>query len=48
MLRFVEIKMDLLCISPKSVIPYPREQNVGVRYMQHIGIYAWKQAIGFL
>jgi 3-deoxy-manno-octulosonate cytidylyltransferase (CMP-KDO synthetase) len=24
----------------RSVIPYPREQNVGVRYMQHIGIYA--------
>jgi 3-deoxy-manno-octulosonate cytidylyltransferase (CMP-KDO synthetase) len=29
----------------RSVIPYPREQNVGVRYMQHIGIYAWKQAL---
>jgi 3-deoxy-manno-octulosonate cytidylyltransferase (CMP-KDO synthetase) len=28
------------------VIPYPREQNVGVRYMQHIGIYAFrKQAL---
>lgn len=30
----------------RSVIPYPREQNVGVRYMQHIGIYAFrKQAL---
>jgi 3-deoxy-manno-octulosonate cytidylyltransferase (CMP-KDO synthetase) len=30
----------------RSVIPYPREQSVGVRYMQHIGIYAFrKQAL---
>lgn len=30
----------------RSVIPYPREKNVGVRYFQHIGIYAFrKQAI---
>ena len=30
----------------RSVIPYPREQNVGVRHMQHIGIYAFrKQAL---
>jgi 3-deoxy-manno-octulosonate cytidylyltransferase (CMP-KDO synthetase) len=30
----------------RSVIPYPREQNIGVRYMQHIGIYAFrKQAL---
>ena len=30
----------------RSVIPYPREQNVGVRYMKHIGIYAFrKQAL---
>lgn len=30
----------------RSVIPFPREQNVGVRYMQHIGIYAFrKQAL---
>ena len=27
----------------RSVIPYPREKNVGVRYMQHIGIYAFKK-----
>ena len=26
----------------RSVIPYPREVNVGVRYMQHIGIYAFR------
>ena len=30
----------------RSVIPYPREVNVGVRYLQHIGIYAFrKQAL---
>ncbi|WP_300977632.1 3-deoxy-manno-octulosonate cytidylyltransferase [Flavobacterium sp.] len=30
----------------RSVIPYPREINLGVRYMQHIGIYAFrKQAL---
>jgi 3-deoxy-manno-octulosonate cytidylyltransferase (CMP-KDO synthetase) len=30
----------------RSVIPHPRAQNVGVRYMQHVGIYAFrKQAL---
>jgi 3-deoxy-manno-octulosonate cytidylyltransferase (CMP-KDO synthetase) len=30
----------------RSVIPFPREANVGVRYMKHIGIYAFrKQAL---
>ncbi|AOW10218.1 3-deoxy-manno-octulosonate cytidylyltransferase [Flavobacterium gilvum] len=30
----------------RSVIPYPREMNVGVCYMKHIGIYAFrKQAL---
>lgn len=30
----------------RSVIPYPREQNAGVRYFRHIGIYAFrKQAL---
>ena len=30
----------------RSVIPYPREKNVGVRYLQHNGIYAFrKQAL---
>ena len=30
----------------RSVIPYPREKSVGVRYMKHIGIYAFrKQAL---
>jgi 3-deoxy-manno-octulosonate cytidylyltransferase (CMP-KDO synthetase) len=30
----------------RSVIPYPREENAGVRYFQHIGIYAFrKQAL---
>ena len=27
----------------RSVIPYPRERNVGVRYFQHIGIYGFKK-----
>jgi 3-deoxy-manno-octulosonate cytidylyltransferase (CMP-KDO synthetase) len=30
----------------RSVIPFPREENVGVSYMKHIGIYAFrKQAL---
>ena len=30
----------------RSVIPFPRETSVGVRYMQHVGIYAFrKQAL---
>ena len=30
----------------RSVIPFPREKEVGVRYFQHIGIYAFrKQAL---
>ena len=29
----------------RSVIPYPREENVGVRYMQHIGIYAFRKQV---
>lgn len=30
----------------RAVIPYPREKNAGVRYFQHIGIYAFrKQAL---
>lgn len=27
----------------RSVIPYQREENVGVRYMKHIGIYAFRK-----
>jgi 3-deoxy-manno-octulosonate cytidylyltransferase (CMP-KDO synthetase) len=27
----------------RSVIPFPRELNVGVRYMQHIGIYSFRK-----
>lgn len=27
----------------RSVIPYPREKNVGVRYFQHVGIYAYRK-----
>src|SRR5690606_6900542 len=30
----------------RSVIPYPRDKNAGVRYFQHIGVYAFrKQAL---
>jgi 3-deoxy-manno-octulosonate cytidylyltransferase (CMP-KDO synthetase) len=30
----------------RSVIPFPRDENAGVRYFQHIGIYAFrKQAL---
>jgi 3-deoxy-manno-octulosonate cytidylyltransferase (CMP-KDO synthetase) len=37
---------DFALYFSRSVIPYPREGNVGVRYMQHIGIYAFrKQAL---
>jgi len=28
----------------RSPIPYPREVNVGVRYFQHIGIYAFRKS----
>ncbi len=28
----------------RSVIPYPRDKNVGVRYFQHVGIYAFRKA----
>lgn len=28
----------------RSVIPFPREENVGVRYMKHIGIYAFRKS----
>lgn len=27
----------------RSVIPYPREKNAGVRYFQHIGVYAFRK-----
>jgi 3-deoxy-manno-octulosonate cytidylyltransferase (CMP-KDO synthetase) len=37
---------DFALYFSRSLIPYPREKNVGVRYMQHIGIYAFrKQAL---
>ena len=29
----------------RSVIPYPRDINAGVRYMKHIGIYAYKKDV---
>jgi 3-deoxy-manno-octulosonate cytidylyltransferase (CMP-KDO synthetase) len=27
----------------RSVIPYPRAENVGVKYMKHIGVYAFRK-----
>lgn len=27
----------------RSVIPFPRDENAGVRYMKHIGIYAFRK-----
>ena len=37
---------DFALYFSRSVIPYPMEKNVGVRYFQHIGIYAFrKQAL---
>lgn len=37
---------DFALYFSRSVVPYPREKNVGVRYFQHIGIYAFrKQAL---
>ena len=37
---------DFALYFSRSVIPYAREINVGVRYMKHIGIYAFrKQAL---
>lgn len=27
----------------RSVIPYPRDENAGVRFMKHIGIYAFRK-----
>ena len=37
---------DFALYFSRSVIPFPREKNAGVRYKQHIGIYAFrKQAL---
>lgn len=37
---------DFALYFSRSVIPYAREKNIGVRYFQHIGIYAFrKQAL---
>ncbi|MGL2993706.1 3-deoxy-manno-octulosonate cytidylyltransferase [Flavobacterium sp. TSSA_36] len=44
--KVVTDQNDFALYFSRSVIPYPRERNVGVRYMQHIGIYAFrKQAL---
>jgi 3-deoxy-manno-octulosonate cytidylyltransferase (CMP-KDO synthetase) len=44
--KVVTDQNDFALYFSRSVIPYPRDANVGVRYMQHIGIYAFrKQAL---
>jgi 3-deoxy-manno-octulosonate cytidylyltransferase (CMP-KDO synthetase) len=44
--KVVEDQNGFALYFSRSVIPYPREKNVGVRYFQHIGIYAFrKQAL---
>ena len=44
--KVVTDQNDFALYFSRSAIPYPREKNVGVRYMQHIGIYAFrKQAL---
>ncbi|MCL9804260.1 3-deoxy-manno-octulosonate cytidylyltransferase [Flavobacterium amniphilum] len=36
-------QQDFALYFSRSVIPYPREENAGVRYMKHIGIYAFRK-----
>ena len=44
--KVVTDQNDFALYFSRSVIPFAREKNVGVRYMQHIGIYAFrKQAL---
>ena len=44
--KVVTDQNDFALYFSRSVIPFARERNVGVRYMQHIGIYAFrKQAL---
>ena len=44
--KVVVDQTDFALYFSRSVIPYAREINVGVRYMKHIGIYAFrKQAL---
>jgi 3-deoxy-manno-octulosonate cytidylyltransferase (CMP-KDO synthetase) len=44
--KVVVDQSDFALYFSRSVIPYPRADNVGVRYMQHVGIYAFrKQAL---
>ncbi|MGV1011867.1 MAG: 3-deoxy-manno-octulosonate cytidylyltransferase [Flavobacterium sp.] len=44
--KVVVDQYDFALYFSRSVIPYAREKNVGVRYFQHIGIYAFrKQAL---
>jgi 3-deoxy-manno-octulosonate cytidylyltransferase (CMP-KDO synthetase) len=37
-------QQDFALYFSRSVIPYPRAENVGVRYKQHIGIYAFRKS----
>lgn len=38
----VDLRMNALFFS-RSVIPYPREQNLPITYYEHIGVYAFKK-----
>jgi 3-deoxy-manno-octulosonate cytidylyltransferase (CMP-KDO synthetase) len=46
--KVVTDQNDFALYFSRSVIPYPREQNVGVRYMQHIGICLQETSPDFL
>jgi 3-deoxy-manno-octulosonate cytidylyltransferase (CMP-KDO synthetase) len=46
--KVVTDQNDFALYFSRSVIPYPREQNVGVRYMQHIGILQETSLVRFL
>lgn len=41
--KVVVDQSDFALYFSRSVIPYPREINVGVRYFQHVGIYAFRK-----
>lgn len=44
--KVVVDKNDFALYFSRGVIPFPRDTNVGVKYLQHIGIYAFrKQAL---
>jgi 3-deoxy-manno-octulosonate cytidylyltransferase (CMP-KDO synthetase) len=46
--KVVTDQNDFALYFSRSVIPYPREQNVGVRYMQHIFMPSETSLVRFL